>query len=58
MRILTIFLTLVHRINLILRILIQLNGEQDLTMVSLMLNHSKCTKMPFGMVQITKNGFF
>ena len=39
-RILTIFLTLVHRIDLILCILIQLNGVHDMTILSLMLDHS------------------
>ena len=47
-----------HRINSILHILIELNGAHELAMISLMLDHSKFTKMPFWMIQIAKNEVF
>ena len=55
MRFLVIFLSLVHWIYLILHILIELNGLHALASVSVMLGHSKTTKMPFWMIQIAKN---
>ena len=51
-----IFLSLVHRTDLILHILIELNGLHALASVSVMLGHSKNTKMPFWMIQNAKNG--
>ena len=56
--ILTIFLTWVHRIDLILLILIQLNGVHDLTIISLMLDQSKTSKMPLWMIQIAEHEVF
>ena len=53
-----IFLSLVHRIDLILHILIELNGLHALASVSVMLGHSKTTKMPFWMIQIAKKKLF
>ena len=47
-----------HRIDSILHILIELNGAHELAMISLMLDHSKFTKMPFWMIQIAKNEVF
>ena len=58
MSFLAIFMSFVHRIDLILHILIELNGAHDLAMVSPMLDHSKITKMPFWMIQRTKNEVF
>ena len=46
------------RIDSILHILIELNGAHELAMISLMLDHSKFTKMPFWMIQIAKNEVF
>ena len=42
-----IFLSLVHLIDLISHISIELDGVHELAMVSSMLDHSKITKMPF-----------
>ena len=45
--VLAIFFSLVHRIDLILHILIELNGVHNLAIISAMLDHSKITKMHF-----------
>ena len=47
MRFLAIYLSLVHRIDLILHILIKLNGAHELAIVLPMLDHSKVTKNAF-----------
>ena len=52
---LAIFLTSVHRIDLILHIMIELNGQYHLAIVSVIMEHSKIRKMPFWMIQIAKN---
>ncbi len=41
------FLSLVHRIDLILHMLIELNGVHELDIVSPMQDRSKIRKMPF-----------
>ena len=53
-QLLAVFSCLVDQINLILHILIILNGLNNLAMVSLMLDHSKITKMHFWMIQRAK----
>ena len=53
-----IFLSLVPRIDLILHILIELNGVHELAIVSPMLDHWKTRKMPFWMIQIAKKEVF
>ena len=58
MRFLAIFMSLMHWIDLILHILIELNGAHDLAIVSPMLDGSKITKMPFWMIQRAKNEVF
>ena len=55
MSFLAIFLSLVHRIDLILHILMELFGVHHLGIISAMLDHSKISKMPFWMIQIAKN---
>ena len=54
---LAIFSSLVHPVNLILHILIKLNGVNNLVMISLMLDHSKITKLHFWMIQSAKTRF-
>ena len=58
MRFLAIFMSLVHRVDLMLHILIELSGVHDFAIVSPMLDHSNITKMPFWMIQIAKNEVF
>ena len=43
------------QIDMMLYILIDLNDLNDMTIVSLILDHSKIRKMPFWMIQIAKN---
>ena len=57
-QLLAIFLSLVHRINLILHILTILNGVNNLVMIWLMLDHSKSRKMHFWMIQRAKTEVF
>ena len=57
-QLLAIFLSLVHRINLILHILTILNGLNNLAMIWLMLDHSKIRKMHFWMIQRAKKEVF
>ena len=57
-QLLAIFLSLVHRINLILHILTILNGVNNLVMIWLMLDHSKSRKIHFWMIQRDKNWVF
>ena len=47
MRFLAIFLSLVHQIDFVLHIMIEINGVHELAIVSLMLDHSKITKVTF-----------
>ena len=47
-----------HRIDLILHILIELNGLHAWSSVSVMPGYSETTKMPFWMIQIAKNEVF
>ena len=58
MRFLVIFLSLVHRIDFKLHILIILNDHDTWTVISPMMDHSKIVKMPFWTIQNAKNGFF
>ena len=58
MRFQAVFLTLVHQIDLILHIMIELNGLHDLAIVPVIMDHSKSTKMPLCMIQIAKNDVF
>ena len=58
MRFLVIFLSSVHRIDLILHILIELNDMHNSAIISAMLDHSKIPKMPFWVIQIAKIEFF
>ena len=58
MRFLAIFSSLVRQINLILHILITLNGLNNLADIWLMLDHSKVTKMHFWMIQSAKKQVF
>ena len=58
MRFSAIFSSFVHRIDLILHILIELNGGYDFAIAKVMLDHSKIRKMPFWMIQIAKNEVF
>ena len=57
-QLLAIFLSLVHRINLILHILTILNGVNNLVMIWLMMDHSKIRKMHFWMIQRAKKEVF
>ena len=57
-QLLAVFSSLVHWINLILHILIRLNGLNNLALISLMLDYSKITKMHFWMIQRAKIEFF
>ena len=50
--------SLVRQINLILHILITLNGLNNLADIWLMLDHSKVTKMHFWMIQSAKKQVF
>ncbi len=50
-QLLAVFSSLVLWINLILHILIRLNGLNNLAIISLILDHSKITKMHFWMIQ-------
>ena len=58
MRFLAIFLSFVHRIDLKLHIFILLNDVDSWAVISLVLDHSKITKMPFWMIQRAKNEVF
>ena len=57
-RFLAIFLSLVHRITLILHILTILNDVNNLGMIWLMMDHSKIRKMHFWMIQRAKKEVF
>ena len=52
-----IFFSWAHRIALILHILIEINSVRDTVTVRLILDHSKCTKITFCMIQIAQNEF-
>ena len=58
MRFLANFLSLMAWIDMMLYILIDLNDLNDMTIVSLILDHSKIRKMPFWMIQIANNEVF
>ena len=58
MRFLAIFLSLVHRINFKLHILIILNDLDKLAFISPILDHSKVTKISFWMIQGAKKVVF
>ena len=58
MRLLAIFLSLMHRIDFKLHILIILNDLDRWAVISPMLDHAKITKMPFWMIQNAKNEVF
>ena len=47
MRFLAIFLSLIHWFDLILHILIELNGLLEVAIVGTMLDHSTISKIPF-----------
>ena len=56
-QLLAVFSSLVDRINLILHILIILTVLNNLAMISLLLDHSKISKMHFWMIQRAKKRF-
>ena len=58
MRFLAIFLSFVHRIDLKLHIFILLNDVDSWAVISLVLDHSKITKMPFWMIQRANHEVF
>ena len=58
MRFLAIFLSFVHRIDLKLHIFILLNDVDSWAVISLVLDHSKITKIPFWVIQRAKNDVF
>ena len=58
MRFLAIFLSLVHRIDFKLHIMIVLNDLDNWAHISTMLDHSKITEMPCWMIQRAKNEVF
>ena len=55
---LAFFLSLVHQIDFKSHIVIELSDLKDLAGITLMLNHSKVTKLSFWMIQIAKNEVF
>jgi len=58
MRFLAIFLSFVHLIDLKWHIFILLNDVDSWDVISLVLDHSKITKMLFWMIQRAKNEVF